>query len=150
MAKLASAEEPGLDSTGRASRLWARVPALVRAVIVGELILTIGGLPEFLVFVNLTLAPAVSWSLATTAIWRWLCWRYLNGSGWPRSTSLQRRRSLRGRPLPATTWKWSLLAGGLAMVSVDALAFLTPRLANIPRDAFKLPIEAELDEGLKY
>src|SRR4030095_15652715 len=36
---------------------------------------------------------------------------------------------------------WSILAGGLGMVSVVGLAFLTPRLAEIPRDAFKLPID---------
>jgi len=114
---------------------------LIRAVIVGELILTVGGLPAFLLFVNLKVAPAIPWSLATTALWLWLCWRYLNGTGWPRFTSLQRKRDLRGCRLSAQMWRWSLLAGGLGMVSVGALAFLTPRVASIPRDAFKLPVD---------
>src|SRR6202035_3171064 len=143
----AAAEDPrpGLRSLARAVlRLWGHVPVLVRAVVVGELILTVGGLPELLLFVNLKHAPAIPWSLATTAIWLWLCWRYLDGAGWPRSTSQQRKRDLRGRPLPAQVWRWSLLAGSLAMVSVVALAFITARLANIPRDAFKLPVDLSI------
>jgi len=125
----------------RLARLWDRVPVLVRAVVVGELILAIGGLPELLLFVNLKLAPSVPWSLLATMVWLWLCWRYLDGAGWPRSTSRQRRRDLRARPLPPRIWGWALLAGGFGMVSVDALAFLTPRLAHIPREAFRLPVD---------
>jgi len=68
-------------------------------------------------------------------------WRYLNGEGWPRSTAESRRRDLRARPLSGTVWLWSLLAGGLAMVSVVSFSFLSTRLANVPRDAFKLPID---------
>jgi membrane protease YdiL (CAAX protease family) len=90
---------------------------------------------------NLRLSPSIPWLLPATALWLWIFWRYLNGEGWPRSTAESRRRDLRGRPLSGTVWLWSLLAGGLAMVSVVSFSFLTVRLANLPRDAFKLPID---------
>ena len=130
-----------MDSSIRlALRLWGKLPALVRAVIVGELVVMVGGLPELLLAANLKLFPAIPWSLPAILVWLWLFWRYLNGMWWPRSTSQQRRRDLRGCPVSMRVWRWSLLAGGLGMVSVVALAFLTPRLADIPRDAFKLPV----------
>ncbi|HSP07759.1 MAG TPA: type II CAAX endopeptidase family protein [Acidobacteriota bacterium] len=122
-------------------RLWNRLPVVVRAVIVGELLVTIGGLPELLLFVNLKFLPAIPWSLATSALWLWLFWRYVNGWGWPRSTSQQRRRDVRANKLSWRVWRWSLLAGAMGMVSVIALSFLTPRFTDIPRDAFKLPVD---------
>jgi membrane protease YdiL (CAAX protease family) len=122
--------------------LWGRLPAIVRAVVVGTLVLEVGGLPPALfLFGNLKFFPAVPWLLPATAGWLWLFWRYCDGWGWPASTAQVRHRDLRARPLPARVWLWSLLAGGLGMVSVIGLAFLTPRLAEIPRDAFKLPID---------
>jgi membrane protease YdiL (CAAX protease family) len=122
-------------------RLWSKLPILVRAILVGELVLMIGGLPEFLLFVNLKFFPAIPWSLATSVLWLWLFWRYLNGAGWPQVTSEQRRDDLRANPLPKRVWQWSLFAGALGMVCVIALSFLSPRIAEIPRDAFKISID---------
>ena len=89
---------------------------------------------------NLKLSPAIPWLLPATALWLWLFWLYLSGKGWPQTTAQSRARDLRAQHLAGPVWFWSLLAGGFAMVSVVGLAFLTTRLANIPRDAFKLPI----------
>lgn len=94
-----------------------------------------------LLFVNLKFLPAIPWSLATSALWLWLFWRYLNGWGWPQSTSERRRRDLRSNHLSWRLWRWAILAGVLGMVSVVALSFLTPRLAEIPAEAFKLPVD---------
>jgi len=98
-------------------------------------------MPDLFMVANLKLSPSIPWLLPATALWLWILWRYLNGEGWPRSTAESRRRDLRARPLSGRVWFWSLLAGGLAMVSVVGFSFLTTRLANVPRDAFKLPID---------
>ena len=46
-----------MDSSIRlALRLWGKLPALVRAVIVGELVVMVGGLPELLLAANLKLS----------------------------------------------------------------------------------------------
>jgi len=115
---------------------------MVRAFIVGQLVVQIGGLPPAIFLLgNLKFLPAVPWLLPATLVWLWLFWRYCDGHGWPRSTAEARRRDLRARPLSGQEWFWSLLAGSLGMICVDAIAFLTPRLAEIPRDAFKLPLD---------
>jgi membrane protease YdiL (CAAX protease family) len=123
------------------TRLWQRLPVILRAIVLAELITDIGDLvPDLLMLGNLKLSPAIPWLLPATALWLWLFWLYLNGKGWPQTTAQSRARDLRARRLPGPVWFWSLLAGGCAMVSVVGLAFLTTRLANVPRDAFKLPI----------
>jgi hypothetical protein len=123
-------------------RAWRRLPVVVRAILAGELVVSVAGLvPALLVLGNLKLSPRVPWLLPATAAWLWLCWRYLDGWGWPRRTAAARRRDLRARSLPARVWGWALAAGTLGIASVAGLAFLTPRLAAIPRDAFKLPID---------
>jgi membrane protease YdiL (CAAX protease family) len=125
-----------------ARRLWNRLPVLLRAIVLAELIADIGGLiPDIALIANLKLSPSVPWLLPATALWLWIFWRYLNGAGWPQSTAAARRRDLRARSLSGTVWFWSILAGGLAMVSVIGFSFVTVRLANLPRDAFTLPID---------
>jgi membrane protease YdiL (CAAX protease family) len=122
--------------------LWNKLPVVVRAVIIGYVVAGIGGLPPALfLFGNLRLFPRIPWLLPATGVWLWLFWSYCNGKGWPRSTAQARHRDLRARPLPLRVWLWSLVAGGLGMAAVVGVAFLTPRLAEIPRDAFKMPIE---------
>jgi len=124
----------------RLVRLWRLLPVAVRAIVVGELVVSAGGLvPAALMIANLKLSPRVPWLLPATAAWLWLCWRWLNGWGWPHGTAEARRRDLRAHPLPGRVWRWALAAGGLGIAAVDGLAFLTPRLSEIPRDAFKLP-----------
>ena len=122
-------------------RLWRLVPAVVRAVLVGELATSIGGLAALFLLWNLRFLPRVPWSIPATAAWLWLFWRYASGWGWPRATRDSRRRDLRAVPLPGRVWRWSLLAGGLAGIGTVALAFLTQRVADLPLDAFRLPID---------
>jgi membrane protease YdiL (CAAX protease family) len=134
-------EERAVAVENLATRLWGRLPVVVRAVVIGNLVTSIGGLGALFIFANLKLFPRIPWLLPATAAWLWVFWRYVNGAGWPRATREARRRDLRASPLPARVWGWSLLAGSVGMVSVLGLAFLTPRLAEIPRDAFKLPLD---------
>jgi membrane protease YdiL (CAAX protease family) len=113
----------------------------VRAVVVGALVNEAGQFGAVFIPANLKLFPRIPWLLLATAAWLWLFWKYLSGAGWPRATSEARRRDLRAPSLPGVVWRWSLLAGGLGLVSVVGLGFLTPRLAEIPRDAFKPPLD---------
>jgi membrane protease YdiL (CAAX protease family) len=126
----------------RLLRLWLLLPVMLRAIVVGELVVSVCGLvPDLFMLANLKLTPRIPWLLPASAAWLWLCWRWLNGWGWPRSTAEARRRDLRARPLPGPVWRWALAAGSLGIASVTGLAFLTPRFSEIPRDAFKLPLD---------
>lgn len=122
-------------------RLWRRIPVVIRAVMVGLLVNEAGQLAGLFIFANLKLFPRVPWMLPATAAWLWVFWRYLNGWGWPRATREARRLDLRAPSVSGRVWRWSLLAGTLGFLSVLGLAFLTPRLAEIPRDAFKISLD---------
>ena len=118
-------------------RFWRKLPFVVRAVIVGLFLSTIGHAPPgAFYFANLKLWPQVPWSLAFVALYLWLLWEYLDGRWWPASTSDSRRRDLRGGPLPPRVWRWALIAGGLAMSSVGALHFVLARIESIQYEGF--------------
>ena len=122
-------------------RFWNWLPVIVRAIIVGELVVDIGGiLPPLAIIANLRTTPRVPWMILVTALWLWFFWWYLRGGGWPRQTAESRRRDLRGGPLSARAWGWALLAGSLGIASTLALGFATVRLANVSPDAFAAPI----------
>ena len=123
------------------TKLWTKLPVIARAIIVGELVVSIGGiLPPLAILTNLRTSPQVPWMLPATALWLWLFWRYLQGHGWPRQTAEFRQRGLRGNSLPARVWGWALLAGALGIASTLSLAFVTLRLANVSRHAFAAAI----------
>jgi membrane protease YdiL (CAAX protease family) len=115
---------------------------IVRAILIGELVVSIGALvPGLAIVANLKTSPHVPWLLVVTALWLWVFWWYLNGGGWPKSTSEARRRDLRGGPLSAGVWKWALVAGSFGILCTIGLAFALARLANVPHDAFKAAVD---------
>jgi len=123
-------------------RLWQRLPVIMRGIIVGMLILFIGQIPPgVFLLTNLKLSPSVPWFLPATAFWLWLFWQYLSGKGWPCATAQQRRDDLRGRPLSGRVWIWSMIAGGLGMISVMSLIFVTSRFANLSKEAYEAPFD---------
>lgn len=132
-----------MDSLGRRlSQLWDWLPVWLQALILSQLVVDLGGLPpDLLLFGNLKLLPALPWVLPLTCLWLWLLWRYLSGSGWPRSSAQDRKRALRAAPLSRGTWTWALLAGSLGMLSVVGVSFLTLRLADLPAEAYHLAID---------
>ncbi len=122
--------------------LWRRLPAIIRALVVGFVILQLGGsVPGALLVANLKLSPSIPWFLPATGIWLWLFWRYVNGWGWPQSTAEIRGLNIRARPLPVRVWFWSLFAGGLGMVSTMGIIFVASHFGNLPDRAFQPPFE---------
>ena len=118
------------------------LPAIVKGLILGELVVSIGGLPpDLMLFGNLKFLPYIPWALPLTCVWLWVFWRYLAGLGWPASSAQARARDLRAPRLPASVWRWALLAGGLGMLSIVGVSFLTLKLADLPAEAYKLPID---------
>jgi membrane protease YdiL (CAAX protease family) len=61
---------------------------------------------------------------------------YLNGWGWPSSTSEARRGNLRARSLSRRVWFWSIVAGGCAAAGLLALFFVGLRLGQFPPAEF--------------
>lgn len=135
-------DEAGMTSRLSSWALWQRVPVVVRAVVVGLLVLQIGGaVPGILLVTSLKRSPEVPWFLPATGVWLWFFWRYVKGWGWPAATARMRQADLRGRSLSGRVWFWSLLAGALGMASVMALVFVTSRFGNLPEKAYEAPFD---------
>ena len=71
-----------------------------------------------LVIFNLRLSPHVPWAIPAGIAYVWLAMAYLNGSGWPKSTSAARRRYFRAQPLAWAEFNWAFLAGLAAVASL--------------------------------
>ena len=124
------------------SRFWKRLPAILRGILVAELVVTVGTIPPSVaVILNLRTSPSIPWMLVVATAWLSFFWWYLSGHGWPRSTQEARRRDLRAPSLSKAAWTWALIAGTLGITGTNAIAFVTVRLAHLPREAFAAPID---------
>jgi membrane protease YdiL (CAAX protease family) len=117
-----------------AMRSWLdKIPLELGAILTGVLVIGAGTVPwAVLVSMNLKMLPAVPWSVIVMAAYLWLLVKYLNGWGWPRELSEARRRALRIARPPQRVWRWSLIAGGLAALSLRAMSDVARRLSPHP------------------
>jgi Type II CAAX prenyl endopeptidase Rce1-like len=82
------------------SHFWNRLPAILRGILVAELVVTFGTIPPSMaVILNFRTSPSIPWMLVVTAAWLSFFWWYVSGHGWPRSTQEARRRDLRAPSL---------------------------------------------------
>ena len=121
--------------SGLPSRIWSRVPLVVRAIVSGCVVLTAGGiLTGPLLFANTKFSPEVPWSVPLLAAYMWFFWQYLRGRWWPRATAEARRQGLRANPLSSRMWRWAMAAGCLGLVAVFALHLVVGRLTPLNID----------------
>jgi membrane protease YdiL (CAAX protease family) len=107
---------------------------IVRAVIIGMLVVMAGTLPRNLFFLaNLRYFTNVPWAVPVTGLYIWFFWKYLKGAGPPESTATERRTSLRANSLTARVWAWALLAGGLGLIALVIGLRLVNRLITLPQ-----------------
>jgi membrane protease YdiL (CAAX protease family) len=116
--------------------LTIRILRLVGFGLLSLLITAIsGGVWTALLLTNLGSNPASPWSVAVMAILLWFMWSYLDGKGWPRSTSEARRRYLRANRTSTVVWGWSVLAGVLSVVALAGLWIVLFRLVPMKPNA---------------
>jgi membrane protease YdiL (CAAX protease family) len=70
--------------------------------------------------------------------------RYLNGAGWPRSTSPARRLCFRANALSADVWTMSLFAGFIGLAALVPLTAIMGRLFVLPPDSQHADIPAAM------
>lgn len=122
------------------NRLWKAIPEAIRAIIVGYLAAGAGSLGDLFIFGNLRFFPTIPWMLPATTVWLCVFYRYATGHWWPQATRESRHEAARSRPLSRSVWLWAIVAGSFGLISVLGVGFLTPRLSEIPPDAFNIPI----------
>jgi membrane protease YdiL (CAAX protease family) len=97
-----------------------------------------------LAVLNLRLSPCVPWAIPAGLAYLCAATAYLNGSGWPKSTSAARKRWFRAQPLDLAEFNWALLAGFAAVTSLWLLFAASGFLSTPPARA----PEADLPFGV--
>ena len=114
--------------------MWNRLPWLLRTLLAASAVTgattVVWGV---LVQSNLRFYPRLPWAAVVMIVFLFFYWKYLQGWGWPQSTSAARRAGLRAPPISAPLWRWSLLAGGLALSASILLFILSHRLIRLPQ-----------------
>ncbi len=118
------------ESSGSAiTRLWRRIPLLIRVVFSGLLVYAVAGLVAWTLILNLVPVP---WSLLAMVVVLWLYWKYFSGTWWYKTTMASRRENFRATKLSTGVWKWSLVAALLVVVIVQSALVITFRILDFP------------------
>lgn len=119
-----------------ASQLFNYIPTIVWAPVLGFLVMSIGVFAwQIMAGANIQTLPIVPWSTATTAVFLWVYFRYLNGSWWPRSTAEFRRLALRANPIAPAARAAVVAAAIVGLMFTLSLHFLSLRLVELPEGA---------------
>jgi membrane protease YdiL (CAAX protease family) len=115
---------------------------VIRAVVIGFIVLYLGSVPwggiaGYRGFAgwNLLVVVQLPWAVVPMALYLYLYFRYLGGTGWPRATSEMRRASLRANNLPPLAWLLAIFGGLLGLASTVPLLRIMGRLVELPQEA---------------
>ena len=121
---------------------WNRLRIVVRAVVAGIIVLYAGQVPwsgiagyPFLAGWNLRVLPGIPWAVVPMCVYLLLYCKYLNGWGWPRSSTAARRINLRANRLSGETWGMALFAGFIGLAALLPLLRMMSRLVVLPAEA---------------
>jgi len=127
-----------------ALRAWARIPALIRAVVLGVVVMETGvRVYAVLAVANLRTTPQIPWAALVAAPLLWVYWRYLGGRFAPAATAAARRRNLRASPLSLQAWCWAAAAGVAGLVFTLHFGAVFERVVDVHLDA-RNPVPPEL------
>jgi len=114
--------------------MWRHISLLLRSFVIAAAVTGTATIVwGVLVQANLKLSPSLPWATAIMVAFLIFYWRFLKGSGWPRSTAAARREGLRAESLSSLVWRRSLVAGGLGLAASIALFILAHRLIRWPQ-----------------
>jgi uncharacterized protein len=113
--------------------VWRRTPVMIRAILIGLTVAAAGTVPwAALAGVILRSPHSPPWEVVLMSLYLVVFWRYLNGWGWPKSTSIFRRERLRARPLSSDMWASAVGVGVVALTIVVGLQSLFSQFVHVP------------------
>ena len=130
----------------RSTQFWQRIPALLRAIVIGLAIALLGTVSWAKLFsTNIKHGSNVPWAVPVMIIVLVVWWQYFGrGRGWPATTKQARRMSARANPVPDALWGPALGAGVLGLIGVLLLQGVLARLISLPQqrdlDPSKFPL----------
>jgi membrane protease YdiL (CAAX protease family) len=119
--------------------LWNRVPLVVRALIVGLVVMGLGvqvwnGLVLLALRYEQPLVPLLTMPLLLVVYWL-----FCSGTLFWSATRQARRERFRATSLSRGTWMWGLAGAGLFVVAFHASVFTLFRLVPYPAEQFVVP-----------
>src|SRR5580698_4151079 len=121
-----------MSEVSKGGGLWARIPVIPRAIVVGIVVgMAAANVWPLLLFkLGMPIAAAVEAVFLIAYMW------WAGGGGPPRSWKAVRADSFRVRALSGTEWKWGLAAAVLFAITVHAAIVVLFRLVPFPAQAF--------------
>jgi len=113
-------------------KIWMKLPLLVRSVLLGFAISTIGVTSWALIA---TVIP-MPWSFLGMIGVLWAYWKYFSGSWAPDSTKEFRTRNFRRQHLTGSVWRLSLIAALLIVLIEQSGLVVTFRVIEFPAERF--------------
>ena len=115
------------------SRLWQKVPVVVKAVLIGFIVNSLG-IGAWVIAISFV--PSF-WAIIVMAGILWIYVKYFSGSWGPQSTVLFRKTNFRNTQLSKSQWKWGLISAGLYVLIFQSGLMVTFRFIEYPADVFK-------------
>jgi membrane protease YdiL (CAAX protease family) len=113
------------------TRLWGRIPLIVRAILLGFAVSTLGVGAWVACW---TVIPPPWWFLLMSGL-LWTYWKYFSGSWRPASTVEYRRASFRETRLPVAVWRLGLGAAACFVVAFQSCLVVNFRIIELPAEA---------------
>src|SRR4030095_15213135 len=111
---------------------WNWLPVIVRAIVLGWVLLTIGSTVTFLPLLgNLKFHPEIPWAFPMTAVVLAIYGAYFSGWGPPAGTRDARKRLARASLPSARIWRAAIPAMVVGIIALVALRLLLPSLMPV-------------------
>ncbi len=112
--------------------VWNWLPVIVRAIVLGFVLLEIGSIVTFLPLLgNLKFHPEIPWAFPTTLSVLGLYAAYFSGWGPPAATRGARRKYSRSSAPSAQIWRAAIPAMGFGIIALIALRLLSPSVMPV-------------------
>lgn len=120
--------------TNRFGELWMRLPLILRSILLGFGVASIG----IGVWLSLFSNFSVPWSVSIMGVFLVVYWMYFSGSWNPKSTKVYRQFCFRKTRLDKFVWPWALAAGFFIILSLHFGWELTFRFHEFQPEVFKV------------
>ena len=129
--------------SSRIKAVWNWLPVMVRAIVLGWVLLTIGSTVTFLPLLgNLKFHPEIPWAFPMTLVILALYGAYFSGWGPPRATHDARRKLARASMPSARVWRAAIPAMVFGIIALVALRLLLPSLMPVPPPSVSIPLSS--------
>ena len=113
-------------------RTWKLLPLIIRAVLCGFLVSSIG-IAAWGLLLSVYTAP---WSILPMIVVLWAYWKFFSGSWGTKKSAETRRSYFRMTKLSPSVWKWGLGCAILFVIIVQASFVITFRIIDFPTEKF--------------